>query len=690
MSTASSNNSFWKKNYPDQFGDWTVPIVLLGLAVLCYGIFIPWFGLYGDDWPYLYVYHLLGSGGYVNFVAADRPLSAWVYVLISSLLGENIWAYHVLLLTLRWLGAVLLWRILLQLWPDARKQVATVACLFLVYPGFQQQPLPLEFVLHFAVFDLFFVSLLAMIASVKKSRRYWPLTILAVVCSASMFSLEYFIGLELIRPVLLWFSVSWQSETLSKKIKRIFLLWLPYLIILTGFVFWRVFIYKFQFYQPNLVNRFSQGILPGLGFLIVRILTDLKTTAWDAWRQIFVIPSDLLNNGSFLALVLGIFVAIALYLAFFPKSMHNENAQMSITSTKPYWKEWWFGAVMLGLFTLLIAGWPFWVTDISVNLSFPWDRATIPFMLGASLLLAGLVMVIFQPGMQGLVLAGIIGLSAGAHYQNALVYRNEWKTLQTYFWQISWRAPELKPGTILVSDQIPLFRYSDNDLTAPLNWMYDPSNHSDRLNYTFFDLSVRVWGQAGFPQLKENQTVQHDLRSLKFEGNSSDMLVIYYNPPACLRFLSKYEPLPPGLPASLVKSTKISHIDQVLDDGSNSPARPPVAFGLDPQPDWCYYFEKADLAYQQNDWQKIVNLGDQAAKNGLKPIEVSEYLPFIEGYARLGRWDEAGKLTQAAWESANVQPSVCSTWSRIQQSLVSGSPDRARAKNIQSELGCTS
>ena len=345
---------------------------------------------------------------------------------------------------------------------------------------------------------------------------------------------------------------------------------------------------------------------------------------------------------------------------------------------------------MLGLFALLISGWPFWITDISVNLSFPWDRATIPFMLGSSLLLAGLVALVFQQHLQGLVLAGIIALSVGAHFQNALVYRDEWKTLQSYFWQMSWRAPELKAGTILVSDQIPLFRYSDNDLTAPLNWMYDPLNHSDRLSYTFFDLSVRVWGQTGFPQLKEDQPVEHSLRSLKFDGNSSDMLFIYYNPPACLRFLTGDEPLPPDLPASLVKSIKLSHIDHVLGGGSNPPARPPAELGQEPPHDWCYYFEKADLAYQMGDWQQIVSLGDQAAKSGLKPAEMSEYNPFIEGYARQGLWDEAGKLTQAAWESSSAQTSVCSTWSRIQQSLGVGSPDRTRAKNIQAKLGCSS
>jgi len=41
-----------------RFPAWTVPLALLGVAVLAYGIFIPWFRLYGDDWSYLWNYHL--------------------------------------------------------------------------------------------------------------------------------------------------------------------------------------------------------------------------------------------------------------------------------------------------------------------------------------------------------------------------------------------------------------------------------------------------------------------------------------------------------------------------------------------------------------------------------------------------------------------------------------------------------
>ncbi len=95
-----------------------VPLALFVVVVLGYGIYIPWFGLYGDDWIYLWAYHLQGPLFFIDFVAIDRPFSAWIYILTSALFGENVWAYHALLMLLRWLSAVLLWWVFRLVWPE--------------------------------------------------------------------------------------------------------------------------------------------------------------------------------------------------------------------------------------------------------------------------------------------------------------------------------------------------------------------------------------------------------------------------------------------------------------------------------------------------------------------------------------------------------------------------------------------
>jgi len=52
-----------------------------------------------------------------------------------------------------------------------------------------------------------------------------------------------------------------------------------------------------------------------------------------------------------------------------------------------------------------------------------------------------------------------------------------------FFWQLTWRAPGLKAGTALVSEDLPFVKYSSgNSLSAPLNLIYSPDNKTHQLN----------------------------------------------------------------------------------------------------------------------------------------------------------------------------------------------------------------
>src|SRR5512140_2428447 len=100
------------------FPAWTVPLALLGAAILGYGIFIPWFKLYGDDWIYLWNFHLFGASSFGAFVAGDRPYSAWIYTLVTGLFGERFVYYHIVLVALRWSSAVLFWWVVGFFWQE--------------------------------------------------------------------------------------------------------------------------------------------------------------------------------------------------------------------------------------------------------------------------------------------------------------------------------------------------------------------------------------------------------------------------------------------------------------------------------------------------------------------------------------------------------------------------------------------
>lgn len=186
---------------------WIDPSLLLLIAIFAFGLYIPQLGLFGDDWPHLWVLHMFGLEGLNHLVAWDRPFSAWVYALIAPIAGENIWAYHVYLLFLRWFCAVIFYYLLDRLFPDTKPFPFWTAALFLVYPGFRQQPQPLEFILHFTALAFLLASFWFMVKAIQDPSKAIMFHSIGVLMDLSIFSIEYFIGLELIRPFLLWISL---------------------------------------------------------------------------------------------------------------------------------------------------------------------------------------------------------------------------------------------------------------------------------------------------------------------------------------------------------------------------------------------------------------------------------------------------------------------------------------------------
>jgi hypothetical protein len=663
---------------------WSVPLLLLGAAVLTYGIAIPRLRLYGDDWIYLWNYHLFGPLSFGEFLKADRPYSAWIYTLTTWLFGERTVLYHILLLVLRWVSAYLVLWLLQMFWPEDKVATIGVALLVLVYPGFKQQPLPLEFILHFSVLALFLLSLGTMVLSLRKPRRFWPLLFVSLVAEASFFSIEYFMGLELIRPLLIWVTLRQISinkgsgnpgarEAGNSLLKQVFFKWLPYLAVVVFFVIWRVFIYKFQFYQPLLLQEIASNPVNGLLELVKAVLISMKTTAFDAWLSVFNLPVN--SRWVYLGVLVGL--SLILWL-FFSRLASKSSGLFGEKRAGPF--------LLVGLACLLLAGLPIWVPKIPVEINFPWDRSTLPFMIGSAMLLVGLLGILLQPHYQMLALAALICLAAGLQYQNETYYINEGQTLQSYFWQLIWRAPALIPKVIVISDKIPLDRFSDNDLTPILNWIYAPNLTSKEIPYQFFDMEARDKG--GLPDFRTGLPVEHGLRSMTFHGTTSDVLVIYYAPPACLQVVTPADATRPDLPDNLQKVAHLSNLDKIYSKASPDYQVPAIMFP-EPAHAWCYYYEKADLAAQQGDWEQVVALADETQAKGLQASDTREWLPFISSYAHLKKWDKARQISEVVKSDASLLPVLCSTWRQISHQMGSAQDSINQISIIQKSLDCT-
>ena len=102
-----------------------------------------------------------------------------------------------------------------------------------------------------------------------------------------------------------------------------------------------------------------------------------------------------------------------------------------------------------------------------------------------------------------------------------------------------------------------------------------------------------------------------------------------------------------------------SHLDQV--DVTAAITIPPTAiFGDEPAHNWCYYFEKADLALQKGDFAEIVSLQSEADQKGYHPDDKTEWLPFILANAETGNTAQVENLLTIYFDNPFHKIDYCS------------------------------
>ncbi len=323
-------------------------------------------------------------------------------------------------------------------------------------------------------------------------------------------------------------------STPRQRLKRAGLLWIPYLVIDLLFLVWRI-AYPTPRAKITLFSDLKASPLSTILNLGQTALQDIYKSSAQAWQQTLDFswlsgyPSTVLVQ--YAAIVGGVFIALAVFLLLL------KSAQTSSPQSNTARRRWGWQAVGLGLFALLLAGVPIWPTDLRIELFFPWDRFTLPMMLGASLLLVGLFELIgWRLWLSILLVSAAAGLGAGLHFQNALEFRKDWLMQREFFWQLAWRAPSIKPGTVLLTSELPFPYDWDNSLIAPLNWTYAPQLQGRELPYLIYNAESRL--SSGLPDLQKDTQITEELRITPFKGSIAQTVLFFYRPPgSCLKVI---------------------------------------------------------------------------------------------------------------------------------------------------------
>ena len=655
---------------------WFYPVALLFMGFITYGYDLTSLGYYWADWE-IVMFMKLNPALQFDFYSHDRPFP-WTYQLIHFLVGSNPIGWHIVTLLIRWGGILIFVHSLMLLWPRYENHFYWLGALLMVYPGFLQQAQSATKARHFMTFLLFALSIYLMGLAIKRpkwARLFFPLSWLATFMH--LFTTEYFAGLELMRPLLLWLFIAPYNEKIVDSLRRVVLYYLPYLLI-TIFYFWCRFIYFPLIFQTmsrireisSVVGEFQESMTGSLLAFVNGAIMDLIYLTLQVWINAILQFEGFTFQSKVAWFAFGLGVLLTVAFAFF----HNTHEKEMPGNSSPA------SVFIIGFVAFVLGALPIWAIGRQISAGGWNDRFALAPMLGASLMVVALMLGFVRPAGQKLILGFLLVFSIAAQVWNVNVYRHDWRTQLDYYWQLYWRVPALKSGTALFTFEQPsafVTHYSDAGFA--FNVLYHYQTEDGLLPYWFF---VRRFHFDYKPEMP----IKYQLRTLEFRGNTSDGIsVMRPTEGACLRVLDTVYAEDPLFTEGQGILIPISNLSRIIPDLESAPPDPDI-FGPEPVHNWCYFFEKADLARQTKDWNRIIALYEQAQQMDLMPGFGAEYIPFIEAYSQIGDWQQAKELTILAQkQNRGLKKMLCANWSRLSQLP---SPDTRVIEQVKQSLSC--
>lgn len=546
---------------------------LLTFGLAAYGRLMIQAGTFGDDPQMLYAFHRFGLAGYKYSLGWSRPFGIWIYAPLHILFGNHLVLWQMGAILLRTLSAWLLLDLIGRVKEEWRIPALWAAAACLLYPGFSQQAHAMQFSLHWAALSASLASQILMLRALEadhQKRRWTYMASSWLLACLGIFSTEYFIGLELLRFLILWvylddkkesidFNKLDQQQTNKHTLLSALYRWLPYLIPVLAFSAWRLFAAQIKYPSPLLLDDLRANPGEALSILLTRIPSDMQRSVFSAWKNAILHVPYFLESWHYI----GFGIAASALIWFFLRRLSTNNPK---TSKK--------NAVIMigcGLALTLVSGLPLWISKMPLALSFPENRATLCLMVGVCLTLAGLASLVYSAG--SLMIAILLGFSLVFQFDICLVYANSWEKIQTFYQQLTICAPGLEPGTTLLYEEPFLLSYPANSLSALLNWTYDADNHGEEMSFDMLRVSERLGNSI--TALEPDLLIQHGT----FRGSTSQVLVVTLDAQGCPRFLYANDDTSEAVAPILRQASRIAN-PEVIIENPTQPVRPP-SFLLD-------------------------------------------------------------------------------------------------------------
>lgn len=618
-----------------------IPIIILILMAISAFAYLPWVGQIGymnDDWYLMYSAGAYGPRAFIDIFSVDRPARALVMIPAYALFGENPLYYNLSAYAFRLIsGLAFLW-LLRMLWPRQRGVLLTAPLFFLIYPGFLSQINGIDYQSQM-------VSLAAALLSVTLSVRALIsdrlASKIAMIIAATLLGwlylglVEYFLGFEFLRVGALIILTCRGNTSWLNRLRNGMEAWLPNIFIPLVFLIWRVFFFESARGATDIglqFENFSDSPILVMFWWGVGLMADAIDVLWLAWGVPF---SNLLPVLRPRHIMLG--SAIAIFMTYAIYKLTDLRLDPPGDEEKTAWHK---EMVLLGA-GLLAAG---LIPVILVNREVDFvnfSRYSLVSAAGASLLMGVFLFhFIKSKPLRWMLVAILLTMSVLTHHANGLQASAQTKALNEFWWQVSWRVPQIEKGATLIGNYPVGSIQEDYFVWGPPNLIYYPEKLDDkgRIRPTLFAVVLNAQTTNKI-LVRSGEEYDNRKNIITYADYGNILLLSRPSSASCVQLIDGVQPdLSAFEKNSVMLVAPFSETGNVILDAEfHTP--PQVVFGEEPPHEWCYYYQKASLARQRGKWDEVVKLGNEALKKDFIPQDHIEWMPFLQAYARDGNTD---------------------------------------------------
>jgi len=631
--------------------------LLLLLGLLAYAPWMARLGFYRDDWYVLWAGAVRGPQAIVTMFSIDRPVVGVLFARTYAWFGDNALAWQTYSFGLRWLTAVLTLVLLRGLWPSRKIATTAAAALVLLYPGFLQQPNAMTFSNQLTTYAAALLSITLTMFAVRSRRPRVALLLTAAALLTALFYqllYEYMIGLEVGRVLVLWLLTP-VEENAGGKVRWVVRRWLPYALVALGQIFWRSAVFHSARGATDL-GGISQAyfdqplrLLAQQGAELVKDLADVLVAGW-------AVPYyDLSSTAQLRPTIIGFLLAGAGVLAtsVYAWWLHRYASAEPAAETRSHESDGRQMAVAGGV--LLVLGHvPLIFAFRDVRWGNGYDRYTLQATLAASLVTVGSLWAFTRPAFRRWALMGLLALAIVTQYLNGLHWAGFWEAQQQLWWQLAWRAPQIEPGTVLLAELPVDGYYEDYEVWGPANLIYYPTSSG-------VQIASEVFTEATAEKVRLGVHDERGVREIAGFSRDYNRVLVASRPTvaSCVHFLDGRRPEFPLEADGLVRSLAPYSNTSLIDLRQAPILELPGLFGPEPGHGWCTFYQQASQARQRGDWAEVLRLAVVVEDGDHRPLDRSEWLPFLEAYVAAGRTDQAAEIASRIGYDEEIRHSLC-------------------------------